>query len=44
METLFMNAEYSKNNVSNKFGYYFTDKRNLKNPGKNIALVNLSIY
>ena len=39
-----MNAEYSKNNVSNKFGYYFTDKRNLKNPGKNIALVNLSIY
>ena len=38
-----MNAEYSKNNVSNKFRYYFTDKRNLKNPGKNIALVNLSI-
>ena len=33
-----MNAEYSKNNVSNKFRYYFTDKRNLKNPG------NLSIY
>ena len=39
-----MNAEYSKNNVSNKFRYYFTDKRNLKNHGKNIELVNLSIY
>ena len=38
-----MNTEYSKNNVSNKFRYY-TDKRNLKNPSKNIALVNLSIY
>ena len=24
--------------------YYFTDKLNLKNPNKNIALVNSSIY
>ena len=38
-----MNTECSKNNVSNKFRYY-TDKQNLKNPSKNIALVNLSIY
>ena len=29
---------------SNRFVYQFTDKSNLKNPNKNIALANLSIY
>ena len=45
METIFMNTENSKTNVSNKFIYQFTDKLNLKTAnGKNIGLVNLSIY
>ena len=45
METIFMNAENSKTNESNKSIYQFTDKRNLKTPNnKNIGLVNLSIY
>ena len=35
-----MNTENSKTNESNKFIYQFTDKLNLKNPNKNIALVN----
>ena len=39
-----MNTENSKTNESNKFMYQLTDKLNLKNPNKNIALVNLSIY
>ena len=39
-----MNKENNKTTESNKFSYYFTDKLNLKNPNKNIALVNLSIY
>ena len=39
-----MNTENSRTNESNKFRYYFTVKLNLKNPSKNIALVNLSIY
>ena len=34
----------SKANESNKFNYQFTDKLNLKNPNKNMALANLSIY
>ena len=33
-----------KTNESNKFMYQFTDKLNLKNPNKNMALGNLSIY
>ena len=44
METIFMNTENSNSNESNKFIYEFTDKLNLKNANKNIALVNLSIY
>ena len=44
METIFINSENSKTNESNKFIYQFTDKLNLKNPNKNIELVNLSIY
>ena len=34
----------SGTNDSNKFIYQFTDKLNLKNPNKNIALDNLSSY
>ena len=39
-----MNTANSKAKHSNKFVYNFTDKLNLKNPNKNIALANLSIY
>ena len=39
-----MNTLSSKTNESNKFIYQFTDKLNLKNPNKSIALANLSIY
>ena len=39
-----MNTFNSKKNKSNRFVYQFTDKLNLKNPNKNIALANLSIY
>ena len=39
-----MNTENSKASESNKCLYEFTDKLNLKNPNKNIALANLSIY
>ena len=44
METIFMNTSNSKRNKSNRFAYQFTDKLNLKNPNKNTALANLSIY
>ena len=44
METTFMNTLNSKTNESNKLIYQFTDKLNLKNPNKNMALANLSIY
>ena len=39
-----MNTLNSKTNKPNIFVYQFTDKLNLKNPNKNIALANLSIY
>ena len=39
-----MNTANSKTKHSNKFVYNFTDQLNLKNPNKNIALANLSIY
>ena len=39
-----MNTLNSKTNQSSRFVYQFTDKLNLKNPNKNIALANLSIY
>ena len=39
-----MNTANSKTKHSNKFVYNFTDRLNLKNPNKNIALANLSIY
>ena len=44
METIFMNSENSKTNESHRFKLDLVDKRNLKNPNKNIVLVNLSIY
>ena len=44
MKTIFMNTLNSKTNEPNKFMYQFTDKLNLKNPNKNMALANLSIY
>ena len=39
-----MNTENSKTNDSHRFRLDLADKLNLKNPKKNIALVNLSIY
>ena len=39
-----MNTLNSKTNESNRFIYQFTDKLNIKNPNKNIALANSSIY
>ena len=44
METIFLNTLNNKTNESNKFIYQLTDKLNLKNPNKNMALANLSIY
>ena len=44
MERIFVKTPYSKTNESNKFICQFTDKLNLKNPNKNMALANLSIY
>ena len=38
-----MNTENSKTNEPHKFRLSLSDKRNLKNPNKNIALGNLSI-
>ena len=44
METIFMNTENSKKSEPHRFKLDLTDKRNLKNPSKNMALANLSIY
>ena len=44
MGTIFINTENSKTNESHKCFYEFTDKLNLKNPNKNMALANLNIY
>ena len=44
METIFINTENSKTNEPHRFKLDLADKLNLKNPKKNIALVNLSIY
>ena len=44
METIFMNTENSKTNEPHRFRLTLTDKLNLKDPNKNMALVNLSIY
>ena len=44
METIFMNAENSKTNEPHRFKLDLADKFNFKDPKKNIALFNLSIY
>ena len=44
MEKIFTNTENSRTNESHRFRLDLTDKLNLKNPKKNMALANLSIY
>ena len=44
METFFMNTKNSKTNEPHMFKYDLIDKLELKNPNKNMALANLSIY
>ena len=44
METFVMNSKNSKTNEPIKFKYDLIDKLDLKNPNKNMALANLSIY
>ena len=44
MEAIFMNTENSETNEPHKFKLDLTDKLNLKNPNKNMALANVSIY
>ena len=44
MVTIFMNTENSKTNKSHIFRLTLADKLNLKDPNKNVALANLSIY
>ena len=39
-----MNTGNSKTSEQHRFKFGLTDKLNLKNPNKNMALVNLSIY
>ena len=39
-----MNTKNSKTNEPNRLKYYLIDKLDLKNPNKNMALANLSIY
>ena len=39
-----MNTENSKTNEPHRFKLDLTDKLNLKNPDKNMALANLSLY
>ena len=39
-----MNTENSKTNEPHRFKLDLTDKLNLKNPNKNMALANLNIY
>ena len=44
METFFMNSKNSKTSELHRFKYNLIDKIDLKNPNKNMALANLSIY
>ena len=44
MKTFFMNSKNSKTNEPNRFKYDLIDKLDLRNPNKNMALANLSIY
>ena len=42
METIFMNTGNSKTNESDQCFYEFTDKLNLKDQNKSVALASLS--
>ena len=44
MDTIFMNTDNSKTNKPHRFKLDLTEKLNLKNPKKNMALAYLSIY
>ena len=44
METFFMNTKNSKTNEPDRFKYDLIDKLDLRNPNKNMALGNSSIY
>ena len=44
METFFVNIKNSKTSELNRFKYNLIDKLDLRNPNKNMALANLSIY
>ena len=44
METFFINTKNSKISEPNRFKYNLIDKLDLRNPNKNMALANLSIY
>ena len=44
METIFTSTENSKRSEPHRFKLDLTDKLNLKDPKKNLALANLSIY
>ena len=44
METFFMNTKNSKTSEPHRFKYNLIDKLTLKNPNKNMASANLSIY
>ena len=44
MEKIFMNAGNSRTNEPHRFKLDLTNKLNLKNPNKNTALANLTIY
>ena len=44
MGTIFMNTENSKTNETHSLKLDLADKLNFKNPNKNMALANLSIY
>ena len=44
METIFINTENSKTDEPHKFRLTLADRLNLKDPSKNIAPANVSIY
>ena len=44
METIFINSQNSKASEPHRFRLDLTDKLNLEDPKKNMALTSLSIY
>ena len=44
MESIFLKTENSKTSEPHRFKSDLTEKSNLKNPNKNMALANLNIY